>query len=487
MKKLKNDNGNILLEVLLMIAIMFVVFPIIQKNVKERSDTLRNQLVVKDMMKLKTATENYLKLRPDITEGVHVVSFATLEENGLPKNFKNSNIIGQNYRVKMRSMKTGDGNVEYDAIIIADGNPEISDMRIREIVKESRGFGGYLEDGIIYGTSWSLDGSGWGENWSTPPVIFKVGFPQKDYQYISRNGIGSSTMKTDLFMNLNDIEMVNDFVIAKGMEDLKEGIIEVNNLYLSPNSETEISILSIDEQLNLNAVMDADNATVALPNGINQSSVSIDDNTTSNVYLHSTLKILNNLSTSFSEENVVSFADILKLSVTSSVDMVVGSLIKTPELSTIVAEFGTVDLSSINIDAKYSDTLSMNYKDAAGMMYQSVGFVFDNIYSNFNKSKYNIKTGMSPEVNLSDVIVKRVNQELGIGNRIGNIVITDKTPLSVVLRALSYEYADIFRVVTNNYNGMIEPISGLRYDEYYRCAKQQCFGNDSNDNQYWSY
>ncbi|MBD5405308.1 hypothetical protein HDR59_02045 [bacterium] len=487
MKKLKNDNGNILLEVLLMLAIMFVVFPIIQKNVKERSDTLRNQLVVKDMMKLKTATENYLKLKPDIAEGVHLVDFAKLEENGLPKNFKNSNIIGQNYRVKMRNTRKSDGNVEYDAIIIADGNSEISDMRIRDIVKESKGYGGYLEDGIIYGTSWSLDGSGWGENWATPPLIFKVGFAKKDYQYISRNGIGSSTMQTDLFMNLNDIEMVNDFIISKGIEDSNEGIIEVNDLYLSPSGNADISILSIDEELNLNSVMDSLNATVAFPNGINQNSVSIDDTTTSNVYLHSTLKVLNNLSTSFTEENVVSFSDVMRLSVVSSVDMVVGGLIKTPELSTIVAEFGNVDLSSINIDAKYSDTQFMNYKDTNGTMYQAVGFVFNNIYSKFNPSKYNIKTGNNPEVNLSDVIVKRVNQELGIGTRIGNIVITDKTPLSVILRALSYEYADIFRVVENNYNGMIEPIYGLKYDEYYRCAKQTCSGDDSNDNRNWSY
>ena len=80
MLKYKNDNANILLEVLLMLAILIVVFPMLQKNVKERSDAIRNQLVVKDMMKIKTATENYLKSNPSFKEvGVFEISFATLE------------------------------------------------------------------------------------------------------------------------------------------------------------------------------------------------------------------------------------------------------------------------------------------------------------------------------------------------------------------------------------------------------------------------
>lgn len=486
MKNYKNDKGNILLEVLLMLAILFVIFPFIQKNVKERSDTLRNQLIVKDMMKLKTATENYLKMKPDIAQGVHLINFSTLEENGLPKNFKTSNIIGQKYRVKVRSVEKADGNVEYDAIIIADGNSEVSDMRIREIVKESRGFGGYLEDGIIYGPNWSLDGNGWEENWATPPVIFKVGFAKKDYQYISRNGIGSSTMKTDIFMNLNDIEMVKDFVIAKGHENLEEGVVEVNDLFMSSNGRADISILSIEEELNFNASMNAMNATLVFPNGLNQPTVGIEDDTTTDLYLHNSLHISNDLMTNSSEENRFSFADVNTLSVYSPVDLYVGSLIKTPEQSTSYAMFGNMDLSSVNIDSKLSDGRIMNYTNS-GSVYNSVGFVFNNIYSKFNRNKYNIKTtDGTAKVNMSDVIVKKLNSQL-YGQRIGNIVVTDKTPVSVILRGLAYEYSDIYRVVTNTYSGMHDPLPGLRYDEAYRCAKQTCSGTESNDHWDWSY
>ncbi|MGN0929357.1 MAG: hypothetical protein ACI4N3_01820 [Alphaproteobacteria bacterium] len=480
---MKNENGNILLEVLLMLAIMMVVFPIIQKNIKEKSDTLRNQLVVKDMMKLKTATENYLKLKPDIAEGVHDIAFSLLEENGLPKSFKTSNIIGQNYRVKMRATRKSDGNFEYDAIIIADGNSDIPDMRIRDIVKESRGYGGYLEDGIIYGASWSLDGSGWGESWTTPPLIFKVGFAKKDYQYISRNGIGSSTMNTDLFMNLNDIDNVLNFTVSQGKEvvagESKEGFIEVNDLSLSSSGVADVSVLSVDTSLNLNENMDANFATVAFPNGINQSSVGINDDNVGNVYLHDTLSVSSDFMTNSLEENRFNFVNAKQVLTNGSVDMKVGGLIKTPELSTNPAKFGKVDLASVNIDAKSAG--NMVYTNS-GENYSSVGFVFDNIKSETYPSKYYIT---SSQINLSDVIVKKINK-LWLGRRIGNIVITEKTPLSVVLRALSYEYADIYRLVTNVYSGMIDPLPGLRYEERYRCAKQQCSGDDENDYIYWS-
>ncbi len=490
MYKHKNDKGSILLEILLMLGILIVVFPILQKNIKQKSDTLRNQLVVKDMTKLKTATENYLKLKPDIKLGVSEIPFSVLEENGLPKNFKKVNIIGQNYKVKVRAREKSDGNVEYDAIIIADGNPEIPDMRIRDIVKESKGFGGYLEDGIIYGASWSLDAAGWGERWATPPIVFKIGFAKKDYQYISRNGFGSSTMRTDLFMNLNNIDKINNFIISAGVEGLDKGVegkIEVNDLFLSASGVGDVNILSVDDQLTLNKVMDASKSSVSFINGINQPSLSFDDEATSSIILEETLQVMGNLLTSSSSISGLldkfTFITAKKLSVNVPVNLFVGALIKTPALSSIYAQFGNMNLSNVNIDTNLASGGSMGIT-IGGVSIPKVGFVFNNIYSLKNKTKYNILS--SPvRVNLSDVVVKNVNDQF-LGNRIGNIVITEKTPLSVVLRGLSYEYADIYRVVKNNYDGMVDPMPGLIYDEYYRCAKQQCTGNSSNDNMNWS-
>ena len=173
------------------------------------------------------------------------------------------------------------------------------------------------------------------------------------------------------------------------------------------------------------------------------------------------------------------FLDIKNLMVNRSVDLIVGGLIKTPELSTIVAQFGTVDLSSVNIDA-----LNMQYKYANTSTRSQVGFVFDNLQSKKNKNKYYIKSTTDGKMNLSlsDVIVKRVNDIFtkdSSGNttyvRVGDIIITEKTPISVILRALSYEYADIYRIVKpGSYSGMIDPMPGLEYDEYLRCNSQQC-------------
>ncbi|MDR3126196.1 MAG: hypothetical protein LBT92_01020, partial [Rickettsiales bacterium] len=73
-----------------------------------------------------------------------------------------------------------------------------------------------------------------------------------------------------------------------------------------------------------------------------------------------------------------------------------------------------------------------------------------------------------------DVIVKKLNARLS-GLKIGGIDITAQTPLSVILRGLSYEYADIYRLVHNRYPTAAEaPIPGWSLGPLHRCLEEYC-------------
>lgn len=482
-KSNKNNSGGMLLEVLFMVAILMVIFPMLQKNVKNKSDALRNSLVVKDMMRLKTSLENYLKASPDIPMGVSDIKFDVLKKYGLPQDFKTSNIIGQNYRVKIkRSLGADVSSNKYDAIVIADGNSEIPDMRIREIVKASKGYGGYLEDDVVYGLSWVLDAQEWGNDvFGTDSIVFKSDFAKKNYQYIARvKGVGSSTMETDLYMNLNDIIGVKTFDVMN---------VVIRDIKSEPDSETNVDRVSVDEDLTLEDNMEMlGQASVILPYGIDQKSINFNNDGVIEVYLNNTLRVLENLKVTgegFDSSNF-RFVDIESLLVPTTLgglELFVKNLIQTPAQSSIPVEFGIVNLTNVNIETKLSDGQWMTHSGIS-----RVGFVFDRIESN-KSLKYNIT---SSDVNLSDIIVKNVNKVFN-GRKIGGIDITEQTPLSVILRALSYEYADIYRLVHNTYDGMegdpsIDPMPGLKYPEYERCTKYECKGGGGvGDNPNWSY
>ncbi|MDR2098671.1 MAG: hypothetical protein LBO78_01440 [Rickettsiales bacterium] len=461
--KHRDTGGSILMEVLLMLGILVVVFPIIQKNVQERSDALRNELVVKDMMKIKTALENYLEDRTEEDVGVTEYSdLSFLYKTGLPQGFKTSNIIGQNYKVRIKRSKLSDGTIEYDAIVIADGNPNISDLRIREIVKESRGFGGYVEDKIIYGANWSLAKDAWEDGVGAiqnDSIIFKTGANKKrDYQYISRVSEKSNAMNTDLHMNLNDIYNAGLFEVTNKME--------VNELSVDASATSEFDRMSLEDTATFNSAMTVAgaNSSVSLPEGIDNGSLFFDDDRTEKVFLEELMKIGGDFEASATvivEPNVLRFAKAATL-VGSGTELKIGNQLKLPSDAT--SSIGTMTVADVTIDAS-------SKLDGA----ENFGFTSDGITSRKN-AKFKMAGG---SFSGHDVIVKNVNSALA-GKKIGGIDITTRTPISVVLRAISYEYADLYRLVHNDYPSESEkPIPGWSYPEQFRCFSEDC------DGQYW--
>ena len=228
-RKDKSVSGGILLEVIFMLAIMVAIFPFIQRDAKKRSDSLRNQMVVRDLIKLKTAVENYLKRQPsfevDVTNGAKVVDIKLddLYESGLDRSFNGKSVLGQEYKVRVKISLDSEHRIIYDAIVIAlDKSKSIPVMRLKDIIKDTKGYGGYVEGGLIYGADWQLSLEPWNkdrDDIDENTIVVKTGFSQKSYKFVSKKpGIGSSTMETNLHMNMQNIYNARNLYIGGFME-----------------------------------------------------------------------------------------------------------------------------------------------------------------------------------------------------------------------------------------------------------------------------
>ncbi len=249
-KNRKDVSGALLLEMLFMIAIMLVIFPIIYRSIEGRTDEIRNKMIVKDMMKVKIALENMLKRKPAFLELptgqnslVLDVPFEELLLDGLSETFSETSGLGHEYKARVKIVKDHKGGVLYDAIVLALGKTDksnLSDIRIKNIVKEAKGFAGYVDmtDRLIYAPTWQLNIADWiasgVDSIDEKSIVVKTGFSKRDYEYISRvEGIGTATMETDLYMGARSINNVKDFYINNSVEVKKyigSGTTNVGNI-----------------------------------------------------------------------------------------------------------------------------------------------------------------------------------------------------------------------------------------------------------------
>lgn len=460
-KNFKNVSGGLLLEVLFMLAILMIIFPIMQKDMKKRTENLRNQMVVKDLMKLKNAVEIYLKKNPTFEENVIIdLDLKNLVDSGLSSSFSGSNVLGQNYKVRLKTfVDTENNGMTYDAIIIATGNNDIPAVRIREIVKEAKGYAGYVEDGMIYGPNWQLDVANWNTNNDLVPIdnssiVMKTGFSRKEYKYISRvANVGSATMETDLYMNLQQINNVNNLYIGDTLEVVN----------LNANGSFVVSDIAVEESMTLNEDMIIDNR-FNFPNGIADTSKTYEDTKTQSLFLANILSIIGDLE--FLDDmdyNRLRFVNSNEV-VFDGVVMAIANLLSFALDEEALVKITTLELNSYNNQNKVVDG--------------AYAFKFNNIKSG-NNPLYNISSNI---LNMHDIVITNVNekllgrlnaagQEVGVP-KIGGIDINERTPISVILRALSYAYADIYKISTNEYPSQV--INGWYYNVYKRCEFNEC-------------
>ena len=70
---------------------------------------------------------------------------------------------------------------------------------------------------------------------------------------------------------------------------------------------------------------------------------------------------------------------------------------------------------------------------------------------------------------------KKIIYDLGL-KKLGGIDITEKTPLSVVLRGIHYSYCDMYKLVHNQYPTNDGIVPGWYCNLYRRCEYAECEG-----------
>ena len=424
-----------------------IIFPLMQRNVKKRTDEIRNNAVVRDLTKLKTAVENYLKRKPTFGKKLIEVDKATLVENGLPVGFNMTNVLGQEYSVRIKVSEDSKGAPIYEAIVLASGvGTDIPPLRIRDIVKDIKGYAGYVEGGMIYGPDWQLSTAGWGRGLNESSIVMRTGSTQKEYQYVARKpGFGTAKMQADLYMSSHDIESVNGLYIGGGAEfvDAKFG---------TSGDKSDVDNFSVTKELRLEGNMTI-GADLNFPNGLDLKEDNFVNNDVPVVYLEDTLDVGGNFV--LSQLNAVNKLRSLTANTLDGAAMNVAN--------SLVFDGNDGVLALQNLIAN-SMTVNKNETEQ--------GIIFSRIKSNSN-SDVSISGNA---VNIYDVVVRDVNSALiAAGYRkVGGIDITEGTPLSVILRGIFYQYQDIYKLVYNDYDNTILP--GWYPNLYLRCEYSYCQG-----------
>lgn len=455
----KSCSGGILLEVLLMLAIMMVIFPFMQKDIKKRTDNIRNQKVAKDLLRLKGAVEVYLKKRPDIKEGLQDIDFSELVDSGLPKSFKKVNILDQTYKVRVKVSKDADLNFVYDAIIIATGNDKIPPLRLHDIVKVSKGFVGYVDGDLVYAPSWQLAIQPWSVNndINDTSLVVKTGLSKKDYKYISRvPNYGTATMQTDLYLNLNNIYDVKHLFVINNMDIgsiILKGLSSISNITISKN-------LKLDRDANIYVI------AAKFTEAIKDEFMEYVDRFAKNIYLDLGLYLFGLKVLSDNKMNELRSIITEKFSVS---DNSYQPTIMTVDGKILFEGSGDDPLNpnpgKLKLQELYVDTLTLG----ARAEFTSMKSLTKGYYWNSDKGMF-----------LKDIIVRNVNkkiiQDLGM-LKIGGIDITMKTPLSVIFRGLHYAYCDLYKIIHNKYpniGGSKDLVPGWYCNLYKRCEYAEC-------------
>ncbi len=475
LKKYKNVSGGMLLEIILMLAVMMSIFPIMQRNIKKRTDNIRNQMVIKDMLKLKGAVENYLKKQPNLKEGVNDIDLNVLVENGLSAAFKKQNVLNQIYKVRVKVKKEQDLDVEllmYDAIIIATGNDEISPMRIRDIVKEAKGYAGYVEKDMVYGPSWQFKTNVWKKDNTAMDInehslVLKTGLTKDDDKYIYRvPNSGSASMRTDLYMGFNNIIGINNIFINGGVDTTNaefRGQTNLRTMAVENILDFNNTNIKVNEIFNFIGKKDTD---------INFENYDYVDNSALFVYLANVFTAQELLFNDSAKKVIGSYDQLLRSLISPIINFNSNSTIINKISKFLIEQTSDVSKDVI-LKLKELDTRTFNIKSKNNAdSFASV----EEVASLKEASKYFI---IKDKFSAHDIIVKNVNKkiiyDLGL-KKLGGIDITEKTPLSVVLRGIHYSYCDMYKLVHNQYPTNDGIVPGWYCNLYRRCEYAECEG-----------
>jgi len=462
----------------------------LQKNVHDRADRMKQDQVMRDMMLLKSLVEEYIEnlqgtqafADREIVE-VPSARIASFLNGRTRRNFENPNALGQKYTIKLRRRadKQGGTHTGFDAIIVADG-AEIPSNILREIVKESRGAGGYVEDDRIFGATWTLDLSDWKGAIPISPdaLVFKVGEFRRDAIFLSRTNPRYATMQTDILMRGNDILSAGNIML--------KGKLETASLTLARNSEARLDEMILDGGLSLRGGISLKGVMTFATGLIRQSDVISGGDILQEIEISDALNIMGALKIN-SQDNRLRLVDTLRVSslLATGLDLNIAGRLYIPSMEGAI-EGNFVEANEFNVRAL--NMKKIDWEGSVGLHFHEGLFsVTDERFGIRRPRQLDAETGFETEEEIEDapfgyyshdIVIRKLNEQL-LGEVIGGITIAEDTPVSVIIRALNYEYADLFQLVTGQ-----PPKWNERYiPEYSLPIKLRCLTYDCSGKQDW--
>jgi hypothetical protein len=254
MKYFNNENGGMMLEILLSLAIAATAVPFVMRELDGRTHRAENVRIARDINETKNALERYMTAhKPELLESsgrvVTKVKISDLTEYGnIPKDY-------DKFQARIIKSKDIGGHIVLSGMVIYD-SADISPMRTREIAElggEASGFVDRNQAHGVFGT------------WNSRTNIFDARFGKNSvvegtntilsggdflWRVPSKNPFDAS-MASDLIIGSNDINNVStiDSYSSDFTEFLKSNTINARKVQITPRAELETELKVSGETL----------------------------------------------------------------------------------------------------------------------------------------------------------------------------------------------------------------------------------------------
>src|SRR5574344_936873 len=253
MKKIRkifnNENGGMMLEILLSLAIAAAVIPFVMRELNGRAHRAENVRIARDISETKDALERYivahkLKLLESSGRVVTKVKISDLSEYGnIPKDY-------DKFQARIIKSINVNGHIVLSGMVIYD-SPDISPIRTREIAELGGESAGFIDSNQAHGAFGT---------WHSRTNIFDAAFGKNSvventntilsggdflWRLPSKND-RDSAMSSDLLIGGNNINKGSriDVYGANFTEILKSSLINVKKVQITPRAEldTELNV-----------------------------------------------------------------------------------------------------------------------------------------------------------------------------------------------------------------------------------------------------
>ncbi|MBN2676110.1 MAG: hypothetical protein JXR30_02545 [Alphaproteobacteria bacterium] len=257
------SRGNLLFEILLVLAIMVIAIPFVMEKQFARRETSQEQAIAHRIRQLGAVALSYIRSDPEIQEGLTVLSgqsmISLLSKYGLANSFDLTDRFSQNYEIHIKRTYKNNNALTSGFVVVyppieMEEKP-LSYLKSRHIADSIGALGAIVdEDGEIINVSgiWSLSKEEWGYSLPTQAILMAIQPVDVSYNFLARYKIDEinqgNTFLTDLSMGgNNNIENVVG-VFAKNFYTEQMSIYNlqvIENIHLPKAQFDQVTIYSV--------------------------------------------------------------------------------------------------------------------------------------------------------------------------------------------------------------------------------------------------